>query len=71
MKTQSIALAESILQMMLLTIPKIYNGSYCSSIKKKKNQTLNQKMGRKPKQTFLQRRYTDGQEVHEKEVQYC
>ena len=27
------------LQMMLLTIPKIYNGSYCSSIKKKKSNT--------------------------------
>ena len=23
-------------------------------------------MGRKPKQTFLQRRYTDGQQAHEK-----
>ena len=26
----------------------------------------NPKMGRRPKQTFLQRRPTDGQEVHEK-----
>ena len=26
----------------------------------------NQKMGKRPKQTFLQRRYTDGQEAHEK-----
>ena len=26
----------------------------------------NQKMGRRPKQTFLQRRHTDGQEAHEK-----
>ena len=27
---------------------------------------LNQKMGRRPKQIFLQRRHTDGQEAHEK-----
>ena len=26
----------------------------------------NPKMGRRPKQTFLQRRHTDGQEAHEK-----
>ena len=32
---------------------------------KKKKKTLNQKLGRIPKQTFLQRRYTDGQ-THEK-----
>ena len=29
-------------------------------------QQLNQKMGRRPKQTFLQRRHTDGQETPEK-----
>ena len=27
---------------------------------------LNQNMGRRPKQTFLQRRYMDGQQSHEK-----
>ena len=32
----------------------------------KKNKQPNQKMGRRPKQTFLQRRYTDGKEAHEK-----
>ena len=26
----------------------------------------NQKMGKRPKQTFLQRRYTDGLQTHEK-----
>ena len=31
-----------------------------------KNKQSNQKMGRRPKQTFLQRRHTDGQEAHEK-----
>ena len=31
--------------------------------KKKKN---NENMGGRPKQTFLQRRHTDGQEAHEK-----
>ena len=31
-----------------------------------KNKQPNQKMGRKSKQTFLQRRHTDGQEAHEK-----
>ena len=31
-----------------------------------KKKQPNQKMGRRPKQTFLQRRHTDGQEAHEK-----
>ena len=31
-----------------------------------KNKQPNQKMGRKPKQTFLQRRHTYGQQTHEK-----
>ena len=30
-----------------------------------KNKQLNQKRGRKSKQTFLQRRHTDGQNTHE------
>ena len=33
---------------------------------KKKIEQLNQKMGRRPKQTFLQRRHTDGKKVLEK-----
>ena len=33
---------------------------------KKKKQTSNQKMGRRLKQAFLQRKYTDGQQAHEK-----
>ena len=32
----------------------------------KKTKQPNTKMGRKPKQTFLQRRHTDGQQTHEK-----
>ena len=32
----------------------------------KKNKQPNPKMGRAPKQTFFQRRHTDGQEEHEK-----
>ena len=32
----------------------------------KKNKQPNTKMGRRPKQTFLQRRYTDCQQTHEK-----
>ena len=32
----------------------------------KKNKQPNQKMGRRPKQTFLERRHTDGQKAHEK-----
>ena len=32
----------------------------------RKNKQLNQKMGRKPKQTFLQKRHRDGQQTHEK-----
>ena len=31
-----------------------------------KNQQSNEKMGRRSKYTFLQRRHTDGQEAHEK-----
>ena len=31
-----------------------------------KNKQSNQKVSRRPKQTFLQRRHTDGQEAHEK-----
>ena len=34
----------------------------------KKNKQPNQKMGRRSKQTFIQRRHTDGQEAHEKMV---
>ena len=30
----------------------------------------NQKMGRRPKQTFLQRRHTDGQQAHQKNANY-
>ena len=33
--------------------------------KAQKNKQLNKKMGRRPKQTFLQRRDTDGQQTHE------
>ena len=32
----------------------------------RKNKQLNQKMGRKPKQTFPQKRHRDGQQTHEK-----
>ena len=31
-----------------------------------KNKQPNQKMGKRPKQTFLPRRHTDGQQTHEK-----
>ena len=31
-----------------------------------KNKQPNQKVGKRPKQTFLQRRHTDGQQTHEK-----
>ena len=32
----------------------------------RKTKQPNQKMGRRPKQTFLQRRHTDGPQAHEK-----
>ena len=32
----------------------------------KKSQSINGKMGKRTEQTFLQRRYTDGQQTHEK-----
>ena len=32
----------------------------------KKNKQPNQKMGRRPKQTFSKERHTDGQQAHEK-----
>ena len=45
-------------------ISKIYKQLMQLNIKK--NKQPNPKMGRRPKQTFLQRRHTDGQEAHEK-----
>ena len=41
-----------------------YTSSSCSSISK--NKQSNPKMGRRPKQTFLQRRYTNCQQTHER-----
>ena len=41
-----------------------YTSSSCSSISK--NKQSNPKMGRRPKETFLQRRHTGGQQTHEK-----
>ena len=35
------------------------------TIQQQKIKHPNQKMGRRPKQTFLQRKHTDGQEAHE------
>ena len=48
------------------------NGLICKVYKQlmqlniKKNKQPNPKISRRPKQTFLQRRHTDGQEAHEK-----
>ena len=42
-------------------ISKIYKQLMQQNIKKNKNK----KMGRRPKQTFFQRRYIDSQKVHE------
>ena len=44
-------------------ISKIYQSSYSSM---SKNRQPNQKMGRRSKQTFLQRRHTGGPQAHEK-----
>ena len=44
-------------------ISKIYKQLMQVNIKK--NKQPNPKIGRRPKQTFLQRRHTDGQEAHE------
>ena len=46
-------------------VSKIYEQLMRLNIKKT-NKQCNQKMGRRPKQTFLQRRHTDGQKAHEK-----
>ena len=35
-------------------------------LNKKKNKPSNQKMGRRPQYTFLQRKHTDGHQAHEK-----
>ena len=47
-------------------ISKIYKQLMQLNIKKEKKEQHNPKMGGRPKQTFLQRRCTDGQEAHEK-----
>ena len=50
-------------------ISKIYTTQYqrVNPIKKwAKNKQTNKKMGRRPKQTFFQRRCTDGQQAYEK-----
>ena len=44
-------------------ISKIYKQLMWLNIKKKQP---NPKMGRRPRETFLQRRHTDGQQAHEK-----
>ena len=36
----------------------------------KKTKNAMEKMGNRPEQTFLQKRYTDGQQAHEKNMQY-
>ena len=36
----------------------------------KNPQQPNWKMGKRPKEPFLQRRYTDGQQAHEKKAQH-
>ena len=45
---------------------KIYRQLIPLNIKKNKTKQPYQKMGRRPKQTFLQRRHTDGHQAHEK-----
>ena len=45
-------------------ISKIYK--QLMQLNNKKNKQPNPKMGRRPKQTFLQRRYTDCQQTHER-----
>ena len=44
----------------------------CKQFNNKKTPKLyNQKKGRKPKQTFLKRRHTDGHQVHEKMLSFA
>ena len=47
-------------------ISKIYKQLIQLSIRKTNNSKKKKKIGRIPKQTFLQRRHRDGQETHEK-----
>ena len=47
-------------------ISKIYKQHMQFNNKKKQNKKPNPKMGKRPKQIFLQRRHTDGQEAHGK-----
>ena len=49
-------------------ISKIYKYTIAHAVQQQqqKNGQPSEKMGRRPKQTFLQRRHTDGQQTHEK-----
>ena len=47
-------------------IPKIYKHLIQVNIKKKNKKQPNQKMGRRSKQTFIQRRHTDGKQANGK-----
>ena len=45
---------------------KLENTQAAHAAQYQKSKQPNQKVGRKPKQTFLQSRYTNGQQTHEK-----
>ena len=62
------------LKTMALKDTELYSCKHCDrqnlqtahAAQYQKNKQPNQKMGRRPKETFLQRKHTDGQEAHEK-----
>ena len=47
-------------------ISRVYKQLMQLNTRKLKKKKKNQKVGRRPKQTLLQRRHTDGQQTHEK-----
>ena len=57
--------------MKQLTQMKFQNIQVAHAAQYQKNKQLNQKISIRPEQAFLQRRHTDGQQTHEKMINFA